>query len=169
MTAEDIANTVQGMVRATDPRATDIRHAVGDVTCNSPTIELTLDYYVPDFADARPTLVSLRPPWLEFDAREVGRERREFGVFWPSPRADSVKVRIVSPAGYSVYSCPEPRDVASSIVQMRTDRQTAGNTSCVSMHYRRPALSGPAESYFDLKKCLEARADLGRQYWVWRK
>ncbi|OGV67295.1 MAG: hypothetical protein A3K19_25575 [Lentisphaerae bacterium RIFOXYB12_FULL_65_16] len=169
MTEEEIDNEVQGMVRATDQRATNIHHSVGDVTRNSASMDITLEYYVPEFADVRPSLISIRPPWLEFDAREVGRERREFDLFWPAPRSDSVKVRIVSPTGYSIYSCPEARDFTSSVVQMKTEQQTAGNTSCFTMHYTRPALSGPPESYFDLKNCLESRADLGRQYWVWRK
>ena len=170
LTEKEIRNNVEQQVRSVDARATAPKHrVVGDVTRNLPELSLELTYEIPEFADSRPTLCSLRPPWLEYEARSVGRDKHRFPLFWSTPRSDSVDVEVRFPDQLAVYSVPEPCTVDGGPSRLQTDSREGDASVGYTVRYERTAVQAPSADYAKLKACLEARAGIGRQYWVWKK
>ena len=118
----------------------------------------------------RPTLLSAKMPWLEFNAWQVGRSERRYPLFWRQPRRDSVRVSVFPPDGLRLVAGPESDEVRAAVatVEVQSREASGGSTSC-RMLYNRPAVGGTREGYFELKKCLEKRAALGQAYWVWER
>ena len=170
LTEQEIRNGVEQRVRSVDARATSPKYrVVGDVKRNLPEMSLELTYEVPQFADSRPTLCSLRPPWLEYGARSVGRDKHQFPLFWSTPRSDSVQVEVRFPAELVVYAVPEPTTADGGPCRLQTEAHEGDGSVGYTVRYERAALEAPAADYTKLKACLETRASIGRQYWVWKK
>jgi len=169
LTSEEIRNRVQARVRAVSGRARRIRWEVeGDVNQNQPSESLVMRYEIPGFADVRTTLCSLQPPWLTYDAGVVGRDTRRFALFWGAPRLDSVSVEITGPPGWRVYASPAPAHFADGPSLLAAEVEAEGGGARCTVRYERRVLDAPASEYPALKRCLEQRAAIGRQYWVWR-
>ncbi|NOY83186.1 MAG: DUF3857 domain-containing protein [Kiritimatiellaeota bacterium] len=170
LTPDEIRNQVQRRVRDVDSRAADLTWKIGgDVTRNKPEISLEMSYTIPEFADCRSTLCALRPPWLEYEARAVGRDTRRFPLFWEQARQDRVTVEIEGPTGFAAYAGPSAVSRRAGPVQLVADVETRGALVRTTVTVRRDGLEAPASAYSDMKKTLETRAALGRRYWIWRR
>jgi hypothetical protein len=171
LTADDIRNRVEQMVSHVNSRAHNIIYEVdGDLSLNEPRVTLHLDYDVRRLADVGEVLCSVRPPWLEYEAFAVGRDKRRFPMFWYQPRRDTIQVEISAPPGFVPVASPAPRacEQPPAMLQVTSARSETDATRC-QLTYRRPSLSAPVEAYKSLKDCLQTRADVGWDYWVWRQ
>gem|GEM_PF-6586777 len=168
-TEEEIRDRIENQVRDLDTRAKNIRYQVDAVDVNSPRQALHLQYEIPSLADTRPSLMSLDPPWLNFDAQSVGRDDRRHPLFWVRPRRDTVTVTIQSPPGMPLYSMPKPvvceaPPASLTIAVSQTDRNAR-----LELVYERTTTAAPAAAYAAFQNCLRTRAANGREYWVWRR
>jgi len=172
LTAAERRREAESLARDADGQARDIRfRLIGDPAANAPALTLELAYAIPGFADRREQLVSVRPPWLAFEATEVGRDQpRRFPLFWNEPRRQVVALEILPPARFRLHAGPD----ASSLVRAgfafhcETAQRPNGGVRCTAT-YERTALTAAAATYPEFKQCLELRAASGRQYWVWRQ
>jgi hypothetical protein len=169
LTAKDIRNAVESMVRGVDAKAKNIRFEVDDVSRNTPSLTLRLEYLIPRVADVRPTLCSLQPPWLRYDATAVGRQQRELPLFWDTPRQDTVRVTVAVPRHFRLAAMPEEHCFSGVIVRLETTQKTDGSRYSFALTYTRPALDAGTDRYDELKTCQQRRAQFGRQFWVWRQ
>ncbi|MCF7854022.1 MAG: DUF3857 domain-containing protein [Candidatus Pacebacteria bacterium] len=171
LTEKEIKNRVAQMVTGTIPNARAINYQVlGDVTKNEPSISLRITYRVARLADSGDTICSLRLPWLEFEAWQVGREDRQFPLFWSAPTGQTVNVTIDCPKRFALAAEPDARTSENDVAQFRfcSERRNASGTE-VTVSYARTVLSAEKSQYADFKQCLETRAAAGRQYWLWQK
>ncbi|OPZ31531.1 MAG: hypothetical protein BWZ02_00131 [Lentisphaerae bacterium ADurb.BinA184] len=170
LTGVEIQRRVEELATAVNGRAQRVRYEIeGDVRENAPRLALRLRYRVPRLADSRPSVASLQLPWLEYDAWAVGRDERRFPLFWGQPRRDTVAVLVRSPRGFRLEAGPAPRTFAADGLNLAFACEDQAGHTRVSLTYERSALGGDAVAYRDLKACLELRAAIGRDYWVWRK
>lgn len=168
-TQEEIRNRVENLVRDLDTRAEAIRYQVDDVQRNTASHALHLQYDIPGFADRRPTLVSLNPPWLGFDAQAVGRDTRRYPLFWSRPRRDTLRVEIRHPAGFPLYAMPEQAECSRGPATLRVTGTRGEHSAQLEVVYERAASEAPPTAYDAFQECLRTRAQIGRQYWVWRR
>jgi hypothetical protein len=168
-TQEEILNLITSYVSGIDSRAQHPRYRlIGNPTLNTSSIELELTYRIPRFANVGPALCSLLPPWLEFSASSVGRNTRHYPMLWNAPGQDSIAIQITPPPGFKPYSQPASATIESPIVNLAAEAELAGESLQYRLRYCRPALRGRIADYPTFKHCLEKRAELGRQYWVWK-
>lgn len=169
MTDDEIRNAVQGTVRNVDAGARDIRHRIlGDVKRNDVPLALELQYVIPGFADARPSLFSARLPWLKYEASMVGRDQRRLPLFWDSPRQDTLTITVTPPPGMVFYAGADPNIAGTDDFKYQTTLSHADGQSQFSSFYQRRVIQAQSSQYADLKASLQARAATGRQFWVWR-
>ncbi len=170
LTPDEIRNQIQRRVRDVDNRAADLTWKIdGDVTRNEPRISLEMSYSIPEFADSRSALCALRPPWLEYEARAVGRDTRRFPLFFGQGRQDRVTVEVRGPAGFAAYAGPSAVSRTAGPVKLVAEVKTRGTAMRTAVTVRRDTLEAPASAYPELKQTLETRAALGRGYWIWRR
>ena len=170
LTREQIRNAVEGEVHALDARATEIRYRVeGDVKRNGGALALVLDYSIPRLADRGPTLTSAQLPWLHFDAGIVGRSQRRFPLFWATPRHDSVTLDIGAPAPLALYAGADTAKLETAVAKLETVLgKAADGRTRYTLDYLRTVTEAPATDYPAFKQCLEKRASIARQFWVWK-
>jgi hypothetical protein len=171
LTSEEIVNLVTQMTTDQAPRAEHITYTLeGDVRQNEPEFTLTLQYRVPRLADSGRLLASLQPPWLAYQAGDVGRAERQFPMFWRWLRNDRVTVTVVAPPSWHLAGMPGAQECGGTIADMQiaVDGENGASASC-AVEYQRNVLAAPVAAYNQFKECLELRAAAGRQYWVWQK
>ena len=170
LTREEIRNRVEGIVSDSVPRAQSIKFEVsGDVQKNGVPLHLHLSYSAPRLVDAGRKLASFQAPWLEYTASLSGRDKRRFPVLWKRPHKSSTVVEITSPAVFKMASLPPPTDIAGEGLQIGVRTTEKKDTVTLQVKYQRDVLELAADKYQHLKRVLEKRASLGRQYWVWER
>jgi len=168
-TTDEIMNDVRGMVNSVHAGGRDIEYEIkGDIRENAGDLVLKLSYVLPKLADARRSLCSLQPPWLSYNANVVGRPGRQLPLHWDTPFRSSVTVSVQGPGGLQAYAAPPSATCDDGPARLATECSMDGSQSRFSLVYERAALDAPVADYARLKTCLETRASLGRQYWVWR-
>ena len=170
LTQDQIRNAVEGQVHRVDARAGNIRYQViGDYTRNDVPLSVVLEYDIPALADCRDNVASARLPWLRFDASIVGRTRRTLPLFWDMPREDAVTIVVTAPANLTLHAGGETVTMPGAVAELTTTAPATAGQARYDIRYRRAVTSAPASDYPALKNCLEKRAGLARQYWIWRK
>ena len=170
LTAEEVERQVTEIVTEVNGRAERVRYDIeGDVSTNAPQLALRLRYRVPRLADSRASLASLQLPWFEYKAWAVGRDERRFPLFWTMPQRETLAVTVRVPRGFRLEARPEPRSAQSAVGSLQFSCDDTAEGTRVSLVYERAALDGGVDAYGELKHCLELRAAIGRDYWVWRK
>ncbi len=166
----EIRREIETLLAQTVPRARDLDYELlGDRRLNAPSLAVRLRYRIPDFADNRRSLASATMPWLEFNPWSVGRDDRRLPLFWEQPRADSVRLSVRVPKNFQPVALPEAINQGSHLAELAVTSSTNADTSWCMVEYSRSALEGSPEDYPSFKASLEARAAVGRQYWVWQK
>ena len=170
LTDKEIRNQVEGVVADKAARAEDIEYKVGgDVSKNDSPLHLELRYRSPALIDAGRKLASFQPPWLAYQARLVGRDERRFDLFWDMPVQSTTMLTIRAPEGFRLASLPSPENVEDHGLKVAIEAGREGGATSLQVSYRRDVLALGAEKYPFLKKVLEQRAAIGRNYWVWEK
>jgi len=170
LTTEEITNNIAQIVRNRDSQAREVEYKLQtDVNLNDPVAVLRMTYSVPRFADSRKTLCCLQLPWFEYEARSVGRQNRRFPMFFDTPLRTTVTVDIRCPEQFSLYAGPEPVTCGDDDIRIETQRSDSDQNVVFRLEYERTAMQLAAERYPSIKQCLETRATIGRQYWVWEK
>lgn len=168
LTGQERERKVEDLVAAQVPGAKSIDYEIlGDVRKNKPTIALRMTYQVPDFADRRKSLTSVKMPWLEYRAWAVGRTDRKYDLYWGRPQHDTIQVSASAPAGWNLVAMPPARKASMPGLALEVEATESNESSACTVSYRREIRQAPVTRYPEFKKIVESRADTGTRYWVW--
>ncbi|HOX38212.1 MAG TPA: DUF3857 domain-containing protein [Candidatus Brocadiia bacterium] len=172
MTKAELADWALSEVAARLPGAHLVKIEHSDFATAEPQFVLTRQYSVPDCAQITGEFILMRLPTPEFNPSQVGRIERRYDMFWSGGSLVRNTVRITAPAGYSVYSLPEPVRAGRSGWSYAADFKVVSEEPPVvefKEDYRRTALDAPKGAYADLRMTLISRALTQRQWIVLKK
>ncbi|MFC1855459.1 hypothetical protein ACFL2A_02800, partial [Thermodesulfobacteriota bacterium] len=129
--------------------------------------EFNIEYNIKDYMiSAGGKLFAFQLPSLSYSAYGVGKDEREFPLYFGSLISNDDEYIITLPDNYKIYYMPDKFSHKSEIFDFEASYTQKDNKIIFKSSFKRLKISAEKEAYFDMKKCFEKRADLTKEWIV---
>ncbi len=129
--------------------------------------EMEIKYSIDDYMiSAGDRLFAFQLPSLSYSAYGVAKSTRKFPVSFGLPIMTKKSYTIKLPKNYKIYYMPDKFSYKSDNFTYEAAYEANGDTIVFKDSYKRADTFMPKEAYYELKKCLETRADVAKGWIV---
>jgi hypothetical protein len=130
-----------------------------------PSMELS--YIIKDYMiKAGGKLLAFQMPSLSYSAYSVGKKEREYPLNFGTLISRKNKYILKVPENYKIYYIPDKYSYKSENFIYEASYEVKGNEILFNDSYMRLSAFSDKEAYFELKECLETRAELSKEWIV---
>jgi hypothetical protein len=132
---------------------------------NNPKMEI--NYSIKDYMiSAGGELLAFQLPSFSYSAYGVGKKERNYPLSFGNPVSTEKKYILKLPDNYKIYHLPKNYSYKSDNFIYTASYKTEENNIIFSDSYQRTETFMPKEAYFELKKCLNTKAELAKEWIV---